>query len=383
MLGQQLVKMMSVRIGKPFNWGKGWASSAVITFLVLILLAFNLIALGMALPRVIDAAPKEYGSGLEGIMFLPYVPNSTDEMEIFIEENVTEGEPFRFSITFPDDKKPYGLPYLTISNGSSEYSYLLGAGYAEDGRCRLSILVPGLPNSGRWDLRFTLSVGISTHYSDIVFQIGPVWIIEDYGGRPVLIPDLDENLTFDGPITFTKHRGGSIGDIWLQVDDGDLEPMLSTDEGYRVAIDRSEPGWHQGRVIWDIDNITDGYDFLFRGIDQDPSYDDVAIMFECVLGGEDELYGQKHDKVVFDREGPIQLFRSVHYNVNVSMDQEPWTNSGDIPSDLLPYATAPVITLGYEDTLIPLQFLSGDLGYGGIITINTDEVETTIILECR
>ncbi|MCK5774475.1 MAG: hypothetical protein KAH57_11855, partial [Thermoplasmata archaeon] len=374
--------MMSVRIGKPFNWLKGWASTAVITFCVLTLLAFNLIALGMALPRVIDAAPEKYGSGLEGSLHLPYVPDSIQEMEISVEKNVTEGEPFPFSMTFPDAEKPYGLPQLTISNGSSEYSYVLGAGFAQDGRCRLSVLVPGLPYSGRWDLTFLLSVGASTHYSDRVFQIGSIWIIEASGGRPVLIPDLDELLAFDGAITFTQYRGGSIDDIWLQVDDGDLEPMLSTDTGYRVAADISGPGWHQGRVVWYAENITDGYDFLFRGADLEHSFDDVAITFEGVLRGEDELYGQEHDQVVLDRVGPIHLFRSVHYSVNVSMDQGMGAYSSTIPSDLLPYATAPVVTIGYGDVLIPLQLVSGDLGYRGIIPIYTDEIEITITVEC-
>ncbi len=382
MPGQQLVKMMSVRIGKPFNWVKGWASSAVITFCVLTLLAFNLIALGLSVPKVIDAAPREYGSGLEGSLYLPYVPDSTEEMEIFIEENVTEGEPFRFSMTFPDARIPYGQPHLELTNGSSKHSYLLGAGYAEDGKYRLSLLVPGLPYSGFWDLRLILSVGGPSNPHVQALDIGSVPILRGSGERPIIMPDLDGYLTFNGSVSFTRFGGPGGGDIWFQVDGGGIEPMLSTDEGYRVAIGRPGVGWHQGRVIWDPENITNGHDFLFREADPDPGYDEIDIAFERAVRGEDELYGQKHERVVFVKGDPIQLFESTYYMVNISLFEEPGGNLSGISSDLIPYATAPMMTIGYEDVLIPLQLISGDSNYGGIIPINTDEVEISIILKC-
>ncbi len=381
MQAQQLVKMMSVRIGKPFNWLKGWASTAVITFCVLTLLTFNLIALGMALPRVIDAAPEKYGSGLEGSLHLPYVPDSTQEMEIFVEKNVTEGEPFRFSITFPDTKKPYGLPKLTISNGSSEYSYTLGTGYAQDGRCRLSILVPGLPYSGSWDLSFVLSVGLSDHYSDREFQIGSVWIFEDSGGRPVLVPDLDENLAFDGAITFTRYGGGSIDGIWFQLDGGDLEPMLSTEVGYRVAIDRPGAGWHQGRVIWDPENNTDGYDFLFREIGSGTHDGNIVVGFERIVHGEDELYRQQSEHALFFNGSEIHLFESVYYQVNVSLFEEQDGIFGGISYNLIPYVTAPMMTIGYGDVRIPLHPTSSGEYLVGVLPIISDDLEITIFLD--
>ncbi len=373
---------MSVWIGKPFNWGKGWASSAVITSCVLILLTLNLIALGLSVPKVIDAAPKEYGSGLEGSLYLPYVPNSTEEMDIFFEKNVTEGEPFPFSITFPDARVPYGLPHLDLANGTTEYSYRLGGGYAEEGRYRLSILVPGLPYSGGWDLKLILSVGASDHHTNRVLHIGSVWISEDSGGGPVLMPDLDENLTFDGPVTFTQHRGELIGNVWFQLDGGDIEPMISTEMGYRVAIDRSRPGWHQGRVIWDIENITDGYDFLFRGIDPDPGHDGVDIVFERAVRGEDELYGQKHEQVVFVEGYPIQLFESAYYNVDISMRVEPFGNLSGISTDLISYATRPILTVSYGEVLIPLYVSSSGWDHHGVLPIMSDEVETTLHVRC-
>ena len=68
--------------------------------------------------------------------------------------------------------------------------------------------------------------------------------------------------------------------------------------------------------------------------------------------------------------------------VNISLFEGPGGNLSGISSDLIPYATAPMMTIGYEDVLIPLQLISGDSNYGGIIPINTDEVEISIILKC-
>jgi hypothetical protein len=352
---------------KLIDWGRGLIPRTIVTAAMIAVLLFNTMALFMSAPYVIRGLPDEQGSYVSGAVRFPFLPMDDGNMTVTFPQQLQAYRPFPVRIEYARGLIPYGMQVLSFGSVANRYVVSMGRD-GDAGNWNGSVLVPGLPGPGVWNMTL---IGLDGPDGIEMYRVdmGSIHVSGLGPGELDVIPALTGDRTVDQTIELRVGGSfsGSAGSIEYRIDDG-ANTTIPYRRGEGIPVGDLDPGWHLLSILT-APGATASHPFRVPP-DADAAKEAPDVIIQAAFGGRDGVYSQDTTGPVRIISGDERAISGSFYSVTMGYVSDPRGHISGPAAEFLEFLPAPAQGVNVSGRIYPASPSSDGGSFEAIVLMD-------------